>query len=122
MRLPCLLVPYPIAADNHQFYNARALAEAGAALLLEQAGATGEKLATHVLGLLLDEAAQSTMKEALARWHHPDAATLIAEKILARAQPTSQSQLNEAQSHASDDSTLRHSQSSSVSCDLKSQP
>src|SRR5438034_1876548 len=49
MRLPSILIPYPAAADNHQFYNARAFADVGAALLLEQSSGTGEKLATLVL-------------------------------------------------------------------------
>ena len=45
MRLPSLLVPFPAAADNHQFYNARAFEATGAARLLEQKNATPEKVA-----------------------------------------------------------------------------
>ena len=36
MRLPSLLIPFPAAADNHQFHNARAFETTGAARLLEQ--------------------------------------------------------------------------------------
>ena len=44
LRLPSLLVPYPAAADNHQFYNAQAFETTGAARLLEQKSATPEKV------------------------------------------------------------------------------
>jgi UDP-N-acetylglucosamine--N-acetylmuramyl-(pentapeptide) pyrophosphoryl-undecaprenol N-acetylglucosamine transferase len=56
MQVPAILIPYPAAADNHQFYNAHAFASAGAAVRLEQAEATGEKLAALVLRLLQDTA------------------------------------------------------------------
>ena len=36
MRLPSLLVPFPAAADNHQFFNATAFERTSAAKLLEQ--------------------------------------------------------------------------------------
>src|SRR5436190_7469857 len=45
MQVPSILIPYPTAADNYQFYNAHAFASAGAAARLDQADATGEKLA-----------------------------------------------------------------------------
>ena len=49
--LPCLLVPFPFAADNHQEANARVLVEAGAGHLVVQsaweAGEVSEWL-THV--------------------------------------------------------------------------
>ena len=83
MRLPPILVPYPYAADDHQAVNARALADAGAALLLEQRDATGEKLTSMVFRLLLDPGAHSAMSQELARWHSPHAARQIAEKMLA---------------------------------------
>jgi UDP-N-acetylglucosamine--N-acetylmuramyl-(pentapeptide) pyrophosphoryl-undecaprenol N-acetylglucosamine transferase len=83
MRLPAVLIPYPIAADNHQFHNARAFLESGAALMLEQKDGTGEQLATMGLALLLDEERRQSMSTAVARWHTPDAAARIAGHILA---------------------------------------
>jgi UDP-N-acetylglucosamine--N-acetylmuramyl-(pentapeptide) pyrophosphoryl-undecaprenol N-acetylglucosamine transferase len=82
MRVPSILIPYPHAADDHQRANARAYAHAGAAWLLEPHQATGEQLATLVLGLLHDPEAHRHMREELERWHAPQAAAVIAEKML----------------------------------------
>ncbi len=43
--IPALLVPYPHSARDHQLANARAMAEAGAAILIEQDNLTPETLA-----------------------------------------------------------------------------
>ena len=59
MRVPSVLIPYPVAADNHQFYNARAFVETGAALMLEQKRATGEGLAERILSLVANRAART---------------------------------------------------------------
>ena len=83
MRLPSVLIPYPIAADDHQRHNANAFVETGAALLLEQHGATGDALAAQLLGLLTNAAAHDVMKTALESWHRADAAEAIAERMLA---------------------------------------
>ena len=83
LRLPSVLIPYPTAADNHQFHNARAFADTGAACLLEQSGATGEQLAAKLLPLLTQPATHTTMSEALARWDAPQAAEHIAGRMLA---------------------------------------
>ena len=82
LRLPAVLVPFPQAADNHQWHNARALAETGAAFLLEQAGATPERLLTLIAGLLEDTGSREKMQTALAGWHSPRAAEQIAGNIL----------------------------------------
>ena len=97
VRLPAVLIPYPVAADNHQFHNARAFDETGAARLLKQEGATPEALVNLVAGLLSDQAAREKMQASLARWHAPNAAEDIAGRILravgatdmAGAKPTS---------------------------------
>lgn len=82
VRLPALLIPFPAAADNHQFYNARAFAETGAAQLLVQRDATPEKVLELLRGLVEDLAARDAMQAALGCWHAPKSAEQIAGKIL----------------------------------------
>jgi UDP-N-acetylglucosamine--N-acetylmuramyl-(pentapeptide) pyrophosphoryl-undecaprenol N-acetylglucosamine transferase len=82
MRLPSLLVPYPTAADNHQFVNASAFEKTGAAKLLEQKNSTPEKVAAILTELVENDLARSEIQIALAQWHAPKAAELIAENIL----------------------------------------
>jgi UDP-N-acetylglucosamine--N-acetylmuramyl-(pentapeptide) pyrophosphoryl-undecaprenol N-acetylglucosamine transferase len=94
MRLPSLLVPYPTAADNHQFVNASTFEKIGAAKLLDQKNATSEKVAAILTGLVEDESARAKMQSALAQWHTPAAAEQIAGIILAAiAQPVAQSKI-----------------------------
>jgi len=82
MRVPVVLIPYPSAVDNHQFYNAWAFVESGAARMLEQEKATPEMLAEMVKGLMEKPDLRAGMKEALAKWHQSDAAGQIAAQIL----------------------------------------
>jgi UDP-N-acetylglucosamine--N-acetylmuramyl-(pentapeptide) pyrophosphoryl-undecaprenol N-acetylglucosamine transferase len=82
MRLPSLLVPFPAAAGNHQFFNARTFATTGAARLLEQKEATPEKVAAMLRELVENETARKAMQAALAQWHAPQAAEQIANNIL----------------------------------------
>jgi UDP-N-acetylglucosamine--N-acetylmuramyl-(pentapeptide) pyrophosphoryl-undecaprenol N-acetylglucosamine transferase len=82
MRLPSLLVPYPTAADNHQFFNALAFEKTGAAKLLEQKNSTPEKVAELLRELIEDSAARKKIQTAFAQWHAPKAAEQIAENIL----------------------------------------
>jgi UDP-N-acetylglucosamine--N-acetylmuramyl-(pentapeptide) pyrophosphoryl-undecaprenol N-acetylglucosamine transferase len=82
LRLPAVLVPFPTAADNHQWHNARAFAETGAAQLLEQREATPEQVSRRLRELVEDTAERSVMKAALVNWHTPKAAEQIAEIII----------------------------------------
>ncbi|HEY3855260.1 MAG TPA: undecaprenyldiphospho-muramoylpentapeptide beta-N-acetylglucosaminyltransferase [Verrucomicrobiae bacterium] len=81
-QLPSVLIPYPTAADNHQYFNARAFVQSGAARMLQQETATGGQLAGEILDLLRDTLKRSSMQRALASWDTPGAAADIAEKIL----------------------------------------
>jgi UDP-N-acetylglucosamine--N-acetylmuramyl-(pentapeptide) pyrophosphoryl-undecaprenol N-acetylglucosamine transferase len=71
-----LLVPFPYAVDDHQTHNARFLAEAGAAVLVQQRELSPRRLADLLLGFtrekLLDMAVRA---RALAK---PDAAAAVA--------------------------------------------
>jgi UDP-N-acetylglucosamine--N-acetylmuramyl-(pentapeptide) pyrophosphoryl-undecaprenol N-acetylglucosamine transferase len=93
MRLPSLLVPYPAAADNHQFFNASAFEKTGAAKLLEQKNSTPEKVASILAGLVEDEPARTKMQSALAQWHAPAAAEQIAGIILEAIAQLAQSKI-----------------------------
>jgi UDP-N-acetylglucosamine--N-acetylmuramyl-(pentapeptide) pyrophosphoryl-undecaprenol N-acetylglucosamine transferase len=46
-----ILIPYPAAAENHQYYNAMVLGKAGAAIVIEQKDLTPEKLRAHITEL-----------------------------------------------------------------------
>jgi UDP-N-acetylglucosamine--N-acetylmuramyl-(pentapeptide) pyrophosphoryl-undecaprenol N-acetylglucosamine transferase len=82
MRVPSVLVPFPAAMDNHQFFNAKAFNDAGAARLLEQKTATPEAVAQVISELVDHAASREQMQTALAKWHAPQAAEQIAETML----------------------------------------
>jgi len=77
--LPAILVPYPYAG-GHQLFNARFLADAQAALVVEDNKLNG--LLPLVGELLADEARRATMAEAARRLARPEAATNIARLLL----------------------------------------
>ncbi len=79
--LPSLQVPLPTAAANHQAHNALALAEAGAAVVVSQAGLTGERLWAEVVRLAEDEASRASMGEAALSRARPSAASEIAADV-----------------------------------------
>ena len=78
---PCLLVPYPFAADNHQYFNARVFADAGAAVLCEQKELTVETVHGFIRDVVLDPAASSAMQTALRRQARLSAAADIAAVV-----------------------------------------
>ena len=86
MRVPAVLVPYPAATGNHQYFNAKAFVDAGAARLLEQKTATPEALLRLMTELVQDGTAREQMQGALAKWDKPQAAEEIAEAILVAGQ------------------------------------
>ena len=82
MRLPSVLVPFPAAADDHQFHNARAFEKTGAARLVDQKDASPEKVVAILRELAEDQNSRAVMKAALEQWHKPRAAEHIAAAIL----------------------------------------
>ena len=80
--LPAVLVPLPSAAAGHQLSNAKALAQAGAATLFEQADLSGSSLAGAVSTLLLDPARMADLGSRMVARARPDAAAVIAAEAL----------------------------------------
>jgi len=79
---PSILIPFPGATDDHQRRNAEALARAGAARMIDQRDLNGERLATEVLSLAVNDVERRHMSEAAARLARPDAARVIVDRVL----------------------------------------
>jgi UDP-N-acetylglucosamine--N-acetylmuramyl-(pentapeptide) pyrophosphoryl-undecaprenol N-acetylglucosamine transferase len=80
--VPAILVPLPTAAADHQTQNARAIAAAGAAVMLPQDSLTPELVATTVNRISSDAAVLQDMREKTLMRARPDAAQIIAADIL----------------------------------------
>ena len=75
---PAVLVPYPHAAADHQTLNARAVAEAGGALVFADAEIDGAPFAEAVIGLLEDAERRDGMARAAATLGRRDADERVA--------------------------------------------
>jgi UDP-N-acetylglucosamine--N-acetylmuramyl-(pentapeptide) pyrophosphoryl-undecaprenol N-acetylglucosamine transferase len=82
---PALLVPLPTATDDHQRRNAEAFARAGGAVVLDERGLTGERLATELLALAGDPVRRQAMSAHARALARPDAAARIADRVWALA-------------------------------------
>ncbi|MBQ6807701.1 MAG: undecaprenyldiphospho-muramoylpentapeptide beta-N-acetylglucosaminyltransferase [Firmicutes bacterium] len=76
--LPTILVPYPYAANDHQRFNALALQEKGAGILVENDALNGKILLEQVLSLLQDDEKRQEMSANCRAMAVPDAAGRIA--------------------------------------------
>ncbi len=79
---PSILIPYPFAADDHQFHNASSLERRGAAVTLRQDDATVERVASEIERLVLSADRRAAMASAAAGIGAPDAAKRIATDLL----------------------------------------
>ncbi len=73
LRRACILIPSPNVVNNHQYENAKRLADAGAALLLEEKSLEENTLKTAVETLLFDTEKATSMKKAIAAFANPNA-------------------------------------------------
>ena len=79
--LPMILIPLPTAAADHQTHNARALEQAGAAVMLMEKDLSGARV-NDVLGSLIgDVAKRQGMQAAAMKRAQPNAAHDIAMKL-----------------------------------------
>jgi UDP-N-acetylglucosamine--N-acetylmuramyl-(pentapeptide) pyrophosphoryl-undecaprenol N-acetylglucosamine transferase len=85
--LPAVLVPLPTAAEGHQAHNARALAAAGAALVIPQHELTAETLAARLVGLVSDPDALEGMRGAARSRARPEAKADIAADVMSLLPP-----------------------------------
>ena len=80
---PAILVPSPFVAANHQYKNAKVLADRGGVELIEEKDCTGEGLYKAALELLSDGGRRAAMGRALKELASPYAAQDIYENLIA---------------------------------------
>ncbi len=76
-----ILIPLPTAAHDHQRFNARKVADAGAAVLLEEKNLSGPRLAAAIEELMHTPERIASMERAAAGLAHPEAAGRIAAMV-----------------------------------------
>ena len=79
---PCILVPSPNVAEDHQTKNAMALAGKNAALMVADKDAIHE-LGAKVIELADDENLQNMLRENILKMAYQDAASTIASEVIA---------------------------------------
>jgi UDP-N-acetylglucosamine--N-acetylmuramyl-(pentapeptide) pyrophosphoryl-undecaprenol N-acetylglucosamine transferase len=83
---PAILVPYPHATADHQTANAAWMADAGAAIVVEDAEMSPARLAAELGALLGDAGRLAAMSAASRSLAKPDAARRIADEVLGSAE------------------------------------
>ena len=79
--LPALIVPYPYHRDKQQERHALVLARAGAAVVIDDAEASAERVSTEADRLFTDEEALAAMKAAARSFGRPEAARALAAVV-----------------------------------------
>lgn len=78
---PSILIPYPFATENHQFHNAKALADKGAAIVIEEKDLTSAKLMQQIDTLLESPGKLDSMGRAAKSMAVTDAQARIVEVL-----------------------------------------
>jgi UDP-N-acetylglucosamine--N-acetylmuramyl-(pentapeptide) pyrophosphoryl-undecaprenol N-acetylglucosamine transferase len=76
-----VMVPFPLAADDHQRKNAEALWAAGAGTMILQQELSGKRLAEEILKLAQEPERITAMEEAARKLSHGDAAAAVVDLI-----------------------------------------
>ncbi len=78
---PSILIPYPYAAEDHQFYNAKVFANSGAGLLFRQEELTSNILNQKVMKLLTNPQKMKEMKEISGKLALSNSANILSQII-----------------------------------------
>ena len=77
-----IMIPSPNVTNNHQYKNAKVLADRGAGILIEESEIMNEELENSVKRLLSDEGLRRSMSEACSDIAHPDVNDVIFDEIV----------------------------------------
>ena len=81
MNKPAILIPSPNVTDNHQYKNAKVLADADAAILMEESQLNFESINEAVKEIYSDTAKRESICKAISQFASPDVDRRIYEEI-----------------------------------------
>lgn len=84
LKKPSLLIPYPLAAADHQTANARRMVELGIARMIPESELDSEKLAALLREILFSPDGLSRMRSSFGPTNPDFAAALIAKRVFSR--------------------------------------
>ncbi|MGB9792173.1 MAG: undecaprenyldiphospho-muramoylpentapeptide beta-N-acetylglucosaminyltransferase [Thermacetogeniaceae bacterium] len=80
--IPAILIPYPYAAGNHQYYNALLLAKEKAAFLITEEELTPQRLYDTIREVVLNEELRRQMSCRIRRFGRPEAGEIIVRELM----------------------------------------
>lgn len=78
-KLPAILIPFPNATENHQYYNAQELYESGCVKLINDNEVDSEKFSDCVFDFVDDDVTRNKMKESYNKFDAINSANKIAD-------------------------------------------
>jgi len=78
---PVIFIPYPDAASNHQYLNAKILERNQAAILMEEGKTTSEQLVAQIKRLLDNNRAMENLSTNIKKFGKKDSSDVIADEI-----------------------------------------
>lgn len=79
---PAMLIPYPYAYGDHQWYNAQELVRVGGAVAFREGEMDAQKLLEQIMSLLNNPDRLSEMGGANRRWAKEDAAQRVVQQVM----------------------------------------
>lgn len=80
--IPAILIPYPYAAGNHQYYNAMLLAKEKAAFLITEEELTPKRLYNAIREVILNEELRRQMSYRIRQFGRPEAGEIIVRELM----------------------------------------
>jgi UDP-N-acetylglucosamine--N-acetylmuramyl-(pentapeptide) pyrophosphoryl-undecaprenol N-acetylglucosamine transferase len=97
---PAILVPLPIATDNHQYFNAQAIEDTGAGWVVTQEAFTAGSLASRLETLLRVPHRLSEAAAAMKKLGHANSASNLADTVMEHTTPSAVRPAPAAMEHA----------------------
>ena len=78
---PCILIPSPNVTADHQYKNAKVLADANAAILIKDSELNADVLCEKIRSVIESKEKQKELSQNISKFAHPDSLTHILDEV-----------------------------------------